>query len=96
MAMILPTDWQETFSQRAGVLGEPRAWSVIAAASDRSLLGRGIDLSALAHSLCVKTGGGRWARSIRVSPICSALYGVPPLWVQRQNAEQLNAAKKGG
>src|SRR5439155_1245490 len=30
-----------TFAKRATVLGEPRAWSVVAAAWDRALLGRG-------------------------------------------------------
>ncbi|MBS1965684.1 MAG: hypothetical protein JST60_07665 [Chloroflexi bacterium SZAS-1] len=79
----------KTFGQRASVLGEPRAWSVIAAAWDRSLLGRG---KPQRFGTQFVRENGRWSLGEvdpRITDMQRALYGVPPLWVQRQNAEQL-------
>ena len=79
----------KTFAKRSAALGEARAWSVVAAAWDRSLLGRG-------HPQRFGTQfvreNGRWSLGRvdpRVTDAMRALYGVPPLWVQQQNAEQL-------
>lgn len=79
----------KTFAQRAGALGESRAWSVIAAAWDRSLLGRG---QPQRFGTQFVREQGRWSLGQvdpRVTDAQRALYGVPPLWVQQQNAEQL-------
>jgi len=78
-----------TFAKRATILGEPRAWSVIAAAWDRSLLGR--DKPQRFGTQFVRENG-RWTLGKvdpRVTDAMRALYGVPPLWVQQQNVEQL-------
>ncbi len=79
----------KTFAQRAGAIGEPRAWSVIAAAWDRSLIGRGKPQRFGTQFI---REGGRWSLGrvdARVTDTQRALYGVPPLWVQQQNVEQL-------
>lgn len=79
----------KTFAQRSSALGEPRAWSVIAASWDRSLLGRGRPQR---FGTQFVREGGRWSLGKvdpRVTDAQRALYGVPPLWVQQQNAEQL-------
>jgi len=79
----------KTFAQRAGTIGEPRAWSVIAAAWDRSLLGRGRPQRFGTQFI---RENGRWSLGQidpRVTDAQRALYGVPPLWVQQQNAAQL-------
>ncbi|KPV51168.1 hypothetical protein SE17_22745 [Kouleothrix aurantiaca] len=79
----------KTFAQRSGALGEPRAWSVIAASWDRSLLGRG---KPQRFGTQFVREGGRWSLGKvdpRVTAAQRALHGVPPLWVQQQNAEQL-------
>ena len=78
-----------TFAKRATVLGEPRAWSVVAAAWDRSLLGRGQPQRFGTQFI---RENGRWSLGridTRVTDHQRALYGVPPLWVQQQNVEQL-------
>ena len=79
----------KTFAQRAGAIGEPRAWSVIAAAWDRSLIGRGRPQRFGTQFI---REDGRWSLGrvdARVTDAQRALYGVPPLWVQQQNVEQL-------
>ena len=78
-----------TFAKRATVLGEPRAWSVVAAAWDRALLGRGQPQRFGTQFI---RENGRWSLG-KVDPHVTdsqrALYGVPPLWVQQQNVDQL-------
>lgn len=78
-----------TFARRAASMGEHRAWSVAAAAWDRSLLARGQPQRFGTQFI---RENGRWSLG-RVDPRVTdsqrALYGVPPLWVQRQNVEQL-------
>ncbi len=78
-----------TFARRAATLGEPRAWSVIAAAWDRSLLARGKPQRFGTQFI---REHGHWSLG-RVDPRVTdserALYGVPPLWVQQQSVEQL-------
>ena len=78
-----------TFAKRATVLGEPRAWSVVAAAWDRALLGRGQPQRFGTQFI---RENGRWSLGRvdpRVTDAQRALYGVPPLWVQQQNVDQL-------
>ena len=77
------------FAKRSAALGEPRAWSVVAAAWDRALLGRG---QPQRFGTQFVRENGRWSLGRvdpRVTDAMRALYGVPPLWVQQQNAEQL-------
>ena len=79
----------KTFAQRAATIGEPRSWSVIAAAWDRSLIGRGLPQRFGTQFI---RENGRWSLGRvdpRVSDAQRALYGVPPLWVQQQNVDQL-------
>ena len=79
----------KTFAKRAAALGEGRAWSVIAASWDRSLLGRGLPQRFGTQFI---RENGRWSLGRvdpRVSDSLRALYGVPPLWVQQQNVDQL-------
>lgn len=79
----------KTFAQRASVIGEPRAWSVIAAAWDRSLVGRGRPQRFGTQFI---REGGRWTLGKidpRITDAQRALYGVPPLWVQQQHAARL-------
>lgn len=78
-----------TFARRSAALGEPRAWSVIAAAWDRALLARG---RGQRFGTQFVRDQGRWSLGNvdpRVTDSERALYGVPPLWVQQQNLEQL-------
>jgi hypothetical protein len=78
-----------TFARRAATLGEPRAWSVIAAAWDRALLARGRGQRFGTQFI---RENGRWSLGSvdqRVTDSERALYGVPPLWVQQQNLDQL-------
>lgn len=78
-----------TFARRAAALGEPRAWSVVAAAWDRMLLSRG---KPQRFGTQFVRQQGRWSLG-RVDPRVNdyerAFYGVPPLWVQEQNIAQL-------
>jgi hypothetical protein len=79
----------KTFARRSTALGEPRAWSVVAAAWDRSLLGRGLPQRFGTQFI---RENGRWSLGRvdpRVTDSLRALYGVPPLWVQQQNVDQL-------
>jgi hypothetical protein len=82
-------DLARTFAKRATVLGEPRAWSVIAAAWDRALLARGRPQRFGTQFI---RENGHWSLGKvdpRVTDSQRAMYGVPPLWVQQQNVEQL-------
>lgn len=79
----------KTFARRSAELGEPRAWSVIAAAWDRSLLARGLPQRFGTQFVREQ---GRWSLG-QVDPAVTdsqrALYGIPPLWVQQQAVERL-------
>lgn len=78
-----------TFARRAAALGEPRAWSVVAAAWDRILLRRNRPQR---YGTQFIREEGRWTLG-EVDPAVTdaerAFYGIPPLWVQRQNAAAL-------
>ena len=78
-----------TFAKRSSTLGEPRAWSVIAAAWDRSLIMRG---KPQRYGTQFIRENGRWSLG-RVDPTVTdsqrAMYGVPPLWVQEQAVQRL-------
>jgi hypothetical protein len=82
-------DLARTFARRAADMGETRAWSVVAAAWDRGLLKRG---QPQRFGTQFVREDGRWSLG-QVDPSVTdgerAMYGVPPLWVQRQHAEQL-------
>ena len=70
-------------------MGEARAWSVIAAAWDRALLARGQPQRFGTQFI---RENGRWSLGRvdpRVNDYQRALYGVPPLWFQQQNVDQL-------
>lgn len=88
-------DLARTCAQRAAKLGEPRAWSVVAAAWDRSLLRRGRPQRF--GTQFVREGGrlslGRVDQQVTDSE--RAFYGVPPLWVQQQSIEQLRRREEG-
>lgn len=76
-------------ARRAAAMGESRAWSVTAAAWDRSLIARGEP----------QRFGTQFVREngvLSLGPVdptvtdsLRALYGVPPLWVQQQTLERL-------
>lgn len=78
-----------SLARRAVALGDTRAWSIIAASWDRALLARG---EPQRFGTQFVRENGRWTVG-RVDPRVTdaerAFYGVPPLWVQRQSAEQL-------
>jgi hypothetical protein len=82
-------DLARTFARRAATMGEARAWSVIAAAWDRALLARGRPQRFGTQFI---RESGRWSLG-RVDPRVNdyerAFYGVPPLWYQQQNVDQL-------
>lgn len=86
-----PAHWElaRLLARRATQLGDPRAWSIIAAAWDRSLLASG---KPQRFGTQFVRENGKWTVG-RVDPNVTdserAFYGVPPLWVQRQAAEQL-------
>lgn len=77
------------FGQRSAALGEPRSWSIVAAAWDRWLLA---EKKPQRFGTQFIREAGRWSIG-EVDPAVTdserAMYGVPPLWVQRQNLEQL-------
>ena len=78
-----------TLARRAASLGDPRAWSIIAAAWDRALLARGLPQR---FGTQFVRENGRWtvgAVDPNVTDSERAFYGIPPLWVQRQSAEPL-------
>jgi hypothetical protein len=77
------------FARRATELGEERAWTLRAMAWDRWLVAGG---KPQRFGTQIIKQGGRWslgAVDARVSDLDRALYAVPPLYVQRQSAEQL-------
>lgn len=77
------------FAKRAAELGEMRAWSIIAAAWDRSLQARGLPQR---YGTQFYRKNGRWTLGQidpRVTDSERAMYGVPPLWVLKQHLEQL-------
>lgn len=82
-------DLARTFARRAADMGEPRAWSVVAAAWDRALVARGQPQRFGTQFI---RENGRWSLG-NVDPAVTdgerAMYGVPPLWVQQQSVEQL-------
>jgi hypothetical protein len=79
----------KTFARRATELHEHRAWSLIAAAWDRSLLARGLPQR---YGTQFVRENGHWSLG-QVDPTVTdsqrALYGVPPLWVQQQTVDRL-------
>jgi hypothetical protein len=78
-----------TFAQRATGLGSSRAWSVVAAAWDRSLIQRGKPQRFGTQFIREQ---GRWSLGrvdSRVTDAERAMYGVPPLWVQEQAVERI-------
>jgi len=78
-----------TFAQRSSELGEPRAWSIIAAAWDRALIRRG---KPQRYGTQFIRENGRWTLGpidTRITDSARALYGVPPLWVQEQAVRRL-------
>jgi hypothetical protein len=82
-------DLARTFARRAATTGEARAWSVIAAAWDRALLARGRPQRFGTQFI---RESGRWSLGRidpRVNDYERAFYGVPPLWYQQQNVDQL-------
>jgi hypothetical protein len=82
-------DLARTFAKRAAAMGEGRAWSVIAAAWDRALLARNRPQRFGTQFI---RENGRWSLGRvdpRVNDYQRALYGVPPLWYQQQNVDQL-------
>lgn len=78
-----------TFARRAAKLGESRAWTVIAMAWDRWLISEGRPQR---FGTQIIRQSGRWTLG-RVDPKTTdlerAMYGVLPLYVQQQRAEQL-------
>ena len=82
-------DLARNFAKRAAEMEEGRAWSVIAAAWDRALLAR--NQPQRFGTQCIRENG-RWSLGRvdpRVNDYQRALYGVPPLWYQQQNVDQL-------
>lgn len=82
-------DLARTLATTAAHAGEPRAWSVAAAAWDRALLARGRPQR---FGTQFVREGSSWSLGNVDESITDeerALYGVPPLWVQRQHLEQI-------
>jgi hypothetical protein len=82
-------DLARTFARRAADMGESRAWSVAAAAWDRALLARGKPQRFGTQFI---RENGRWSHGQVDAAVTDgerAMFGVPPLWVQQQNVEQL-------
>lgn len=79
----------KTFARRAAALGHPKAWTLIAAAWDRSLIARG---KPQRYGTQFVREHGRWSLGAideRVTDAERAFYGVPPLWVQQQSVDRL-------
>jgi hypothetical protein len=77
------------FAQRAVTLGEERAWTLTAMAWDRWLVASG---KPQRFGTQMIKQGGRWSLGDvdeQVSDFQRSFYAVPPLYVQRQRAEQL-------
>jgi hypothetical protein len=82
-------DLARTFAKHATTLGEMRAWFVIAAAWDRALLARGKP-QRFGTQFIREHGRLTLGRvDPRINDYQRAMYGVPPLWYQQQNVEQL-------
>ncbi|WP_129626871.1 hypothetical protein [Candidatus Oscillochloris fontis] len=82
-------------ARQATEQGEERAWSLRAMAWDRWLVASG---KPQRFGTQIIKQGGRWSLG-PVDPDMSdlerAMYGVPPLYVQHQNAEQLQRREEG-
>lgn len=77
------------FARRATALGEARGWTLQAMAWDRWLVANG---QPQRFGTQIIKQGGRWSLGAvdpNVSDNERAMYGVPPLFVQRQQADQL-------
>jgi hypothetical protein len=77
------------FAHRSVKLEEARAWTVVAMAWDRWLLAAG---KPQRFGTQIIKKGGRWSLGEidpEISDLDRAFYGVPPLYVQQQRAEQL-------
>jgi hypothetical protein len=77
------------FARRATELGEERAWTLRAMSWDRWLVASGHPQR---FGTQIIKQGGRWSLGEvdpKVTDLDRALYAVPPLYVQRQSAEQL-------
>ncbi len=77
------------FARRATEIGEERAWTLRAMAWDRWLVANG---QPQRFGTQIIKQGGRWSLGEvdpGVTDLDRALYAVPPLYVQRQSAEQL-------
>jgi hypothetical protein len=82
-------DLARRLAEESARRGESRAWSVVAAAWDRWLLSRG---QAQRFGTQFVREHGRWSLgevNEAITDAERALYGVPPLWVQRQHLEQI-------
>lgn len=82
-------DLARNFARRATEMGEERAWTLQAMAWDRLLVARGLPQR---FGTQIIKQHGRWSLG-SVDPQTTdadrAMYGVPPLYVQQQRAEQL-------
>ncbi len=77
------------FARRAAALGESRGWTLQAMAWDRWLVSLG---KPQRFGTQIIKQGGRWSLGAvdpKVSDDERAMYGVPPLFVQQQQAELL-------
>ncbi|GAB4447517.1 MAG: hypothetical protein OHK0015_51670 [Chloroflexi bacterium OHK40] len=82
------------FARRAAELGEERAWTLLAMAWDRWLVASGRPQR---FGTQIIKQNGRWSLGAvepTVSDLQRALYAVPPLYVQRQRAEQLQQQER--
>lgn len=78
-----------SLARQAVKLGDSRAWSIIAAAWDRVLLEQG-EPQRFGTQFVRENGRLTLGRvDPQVTDAERAFYGVPPLWVQRQSAEQI-------
>ncbi|MCG8349139.1 MAG: hypothetical protein MI924_15320 [Chloroflexales bacterium] len=77
------------FARRAVALGDSRAWTLQAMAWDRYLVASG---KPQRFGTQIIKQGGRWSLGTvdpQITDDERAMYGVPPLFVQQQRAEQL-------
>ncbi|NJP05822.1 MAG: hypothetical protein HC837_09475 [Chloroflexaceae bacterium] len=82
-------DLSRTFSRRAALMGEARAWTLFAMSWDRWLISLG---QPQRFGTQIIKREGRWslgAVDTTISDLERAMYAVPPLFVQQQRAEQL-------
>jgi hypothetical protein len=76
-------------ARRATEMGEERAWTLRAMSWDRWLVASG---KPQRFGTQIIKQGGRWSLGevdTKVTDLDRAIYAVPPLYVQRQSAEQL-------